>query len=116
MAKNPKKRLRSIADKLWFKVCLETYCLLCGKPATQVHHFFPKGQYGWVRYDIDNGISLCNGCHYRLHHIDPTLAVQIIENKGKKWYNKLKKKAIEEHRSFQTVGWYKGHIKRLKEL
>lgn len=109
--KTKKQRLRSKADKLFYEHNLQLQCEVCGKRATQVHHFFPKGMYGHLRYDDDNGISLCQGCHFSHHHKgDPKIQQKIIKKRGMKWFNKLLKKSQERPASYQTVGWYQKQI------
>jgi len=112
-----KKRLRKEADRLYFQVCLKPKCEVCDKPAIQVHHFWYKGSYAHLRFDIDNGISLCVGCHFVLHHQDPKkITDQIVEKKGILWYNELKKKALGRSKvSFQTIFYYENVLKELKE-
>ena len=117
-AARKKKRLRSKADVLWFRLLLKRNptCLLCGKPAQQVHHFFSKNTHGYLRCNLDNGISLCRGCHFTLHHKDPSLSAEIVEIKGKEWYDSLKAKVQEKHYSFQTLGYYQKVIDELNKL
>ena len=112
-----KKKLRKIADKLWFQKLIKPKCECCSKPAVQVHHYFPKGSFGHLRYDLENGISLCQGCHLKIHFTgDPTVNQTIIEKRGKGWYNRLKKKAHEKQKpSYMTVKWYRDHIERLSK-
>ena len=90
MKRNPRKTLINKNDKLWFQILLKDYCEVCDAPAKQVHHFFPKGSYGHLRYHLKNGISLCQKCHLR-HHLsgDPTIHQTIIEKRGLDWYNNL---------------------------
>jgi len=38
-------------------------CMMCGKTATAIHHFFPKGSHGNVRFNKDNHCPICYGCH-----------------------------------------------------
>ena len=113
MKRSKKAILRSQADKLWFTKLLKIECLLCEAPAVQVHHFFPKGQFGHLRYDLENGISLCMGCHFRIHNQDPTLQQDIIANKGIKWYETLRDKSREKPSSYQTIKYYKKIIEQL---
>jgi 5-methylcytosine-specific restriction endonuclease McrA len=93
-------------------------CSVCGEKATQVHHFFPKGRFGHLRYDIDNGVPICQSCHFKHHHIgDPRINQEIIDVRGMKWYRELEKKSKKKPTSYQTIAWYKDNIKRLeKEL
>ena len=119
--KNKKVRLRSKADKLWFEAVMKQWnykSVVSGQPAQQVHHFFPKGQYGHLRYDLDNGIPLTTVEHFNHHHRgDPLIHQQIIEKRGKKWYNKLRKKALNHPTSsYITIGWYRENIERLEDF
>ena len=111
-----KKRLRKEADKLWYQKYLKPACEICGSTGIrQAHHFFYKGSYGHLRYSEDNCITLCMGCHFTLHSNDPKKIEQIIiERKGKVWYNRITKLSKEKHYSFQTIGWYRENIERLK--
>jgi len=112
--------LRRQADYLWFMACVKKHgnnCEICGGIGQQVHHFFPKNSFGYIRYDLDNGVVLCKGCHFKLHFThNPLLAEKIIKNRGRKWYNKLKKKAEEKHYSYRKVSWYKEHIEKLQKI
>ena len=112
-----KQQLRKRADKLWYELLLKPECEICGKPARQVHHFYYKSSYGHLRYDLDNGISLCQSCHFVLHHQDPKkIEALIIENRGKKWHNKLQKKAqTPPPPSYQTIKYYEDIIKKLEK-
>lgn len=117
---NPKRRLRSKADRLWYQQCIEWYgelCEVCGQIAHHIHHFFPKGNYGFLRYDIENGVPICNRCHHRHHFIgDPTIHQAIIENRGQEWYKSLVKKSKIRPTSYMTIKWYKDNIKRLENI
>jgi len=114
-----KKKLKREADKLFYQVCLlkNPKCLLCGRPANQVHHFFPKSRYAHLRYELDNGISLCQACHFQLTHVDKSLSGKIVALKSKRWYNKLEKKAKQKPPpSFLNIEWYQKQIEKLKKL
>ena len=112
-----KKRLRSKADKLWYQACIKQHgdkCELCGKPAGKAHHFFPKGQYAHLRYDLDNGICLCLGCHYRLHFSDISLEAEIVRVRKSRWYSNLHDKAQRGGQTgLNTISWYVGRISEL---
>jgi 5-methylcytosine-specific restriction endonuclease McrA len=94
MAKSKKSKLTSEADNLWYRKYLKEFCEVCGKPASQLHHFFPKGLYPSLRYHPENGISLCVGCHFS-HHMkgDPLIHQRIIETRGDGWYLLLKRES-----------------------
>ena len=71
-------------------------CLLCTRPQQVMHHFIPKSVSSRLRYDWDNLIPLCNGCHNRLHQSgDPEYELRIREIRGKKWHESLRKRRDE---------------------
>ena len=113
---NKKRKLAKIADKLWFELLIKPKCEICPDKAIQVHHYYFKSNYGHLRYDLNNGVSLCQRHHSVLHWQDAKkIEERIVESRGQKWYNKLK---IESHKtmtSFQTVGYYEAIINMLKE-
>jgi 5-methylcytosine-specific restriction endonuclease McrA len=114
-----KRRLRSKADELWRKACLQKYgkrCELCeGTYNTTPHHFFYKSSFGHLRYDIANGVILCQKCHAKLHFQDPKLMeAEIIKKRGRKWHNRLMKRARNRPEgSYKTVGYYQNIINQL---
>ena len=113
---NKKRKLAKIADKLWFELLIKPKCEVCGSKAIQVHHYYFKGSYGHLRYDLNNGISLCQGCHFVLHHQDAKrIEERIIEKRGAKWFYQLQKKSRERPVSYQTIEWYNGIIEGLKK-
>jgi len=113
--KNPKTILMKQADKLWYLKLKKPKCEVCGEKAIQVHHYYYKGSYGHLRYDLDNGVSLCQGCHFVLHAQDPKkIEQQIIAKRGQKWADNLKAKSKEIHKSYQTIGYYREVIKELQ--
>lgn len=42
-------------------------CQICGKPSDQAHHIFEKAKYPDLAFNRNNGIALCEGCHYEVH-------------------------------------------------
>jgi 5-methylcytosine-specific restriction endonuclease McrA len=112
------KQLRSFADRLWYQLCIlehGTICEVCGKSGIQVHHFFPNSIYGHLRYLVENGIVICQGCHLKHHTGSPLIQQEIINVRGIKWYNALKKKALTRPKeSYATISYYKGVIEDLK--
>lgn len=38
-------------------------CIVCGKPATQVHHIHLRSKRRDLMYEINNLVSLCDHCH-----------------------------------------------------
>ncbi len=114
---NKKARLRKIADKLWYQKYLKGYCEVCGGNAIlQGHHFYYKSSYSLLRYLKDNHITLCRNCHFILHHQDPKkIEEQIIQKRGKVWFNRLQRKSQERKSSFLTVSYYENVIAELEK-
>ena len=119
-----KKRLRNQALKLWKQAVFYKYgigfdgiiCELCGGNWKLIaHHYFYQSTYGFLKFDIDNGIVLCGKCHFKLHHQDPkSVELQIEEKRPKSWLNRLKKKAKNRSTSsYQTISYYQDIIKKL---
>lgn len=42
-------------------------CILCGAPATQVHHIIHRSHSALLRFDVRNGAPLCAACHATAH-------------------------------------------------
>lgn len=117
MAKNPLTSLRKKCDKELQIKGRELYdsCEICGKPISCLHHFFPKSVSANLRYDWDNLIPICQGCHMRHHQAgDPKIHATVIEKRGGlKWYNDLAKRSRELIRINQ--GYYKGVLEDISE-
>lgn len=70
-SKNPTRakiqRLRDQCDTIWSKYIRtrDRECLMCGKTENlQAHHcIVTKGASNATRYNLNNGITLCYGCH-----------------------------------------------------
>lgn len=93
--KTKKQRLKEKADKLMqqYYLKLRPRCLVCGKPTSCQHHYFPKSMAAILRYDEENLIPLCAGCHLRLHSAsDPNINKIIVERMGVEWHERLNKK------------------------
>ena len=113
------KQLRSKCDMVWYQILMmrHPYCESCGKPSSQIHHYWHKGSYGHLRYDLDNGIGLCMKCHSVLHFRDAkTIESLIVEKRGKKWDKDLLLKARNRPASFVNSKWYKDNLERLLEI
>lgn len=73
-------------------------CEKCGKQTTSVqpHHIFSRSKRS-VRWDLDNIIVLCAGCHMLCNdsaHKNPIEFLEfLLDKRGKVWYNRLRKKA-----------------------
>jgi 5-methylcytosine-specific restriction endonuclease McrA len=49
-------------------------CEACGKRSTVLHHHIPKSRSAALRYDLDNLVYLCMGCHFAHHNGDIRMA------------------------------------------
>lgn len=67
-------------------------CLLCGKTATELHHFISRGASAKLINVEENKIPLCFDCHRRTHQdIKFNGKQNILEIKGKDWLKNLNK-------------------------
>ena len=94
-------KLREIKDKQWALDIKERdgfKCLHCGKDKyLNSHHIFTRNNYA-VRWDMDNGITLCSGCHtmssiFSAHKTPLEFIEWIREFWGEEWYERLRAKA-----------------------
>lgn len=53
-------------DRLYPKFGSNKRCAVCGRPAEHVHHIIPRANI-LLRWDINNLIPLCFGCHRMIH-------------------------------------------------
>ena len=62
---------RCLNDKLWIKSILERDLYKCKQCSStdilHVHHIKNWKEYPELRFDINNGITLCKSCHMKLH-------------------------------------------------
>lgn len=92
--KTERKKTQKNCDDLLTPIIKKRHpnCLLCGKYTQVAHHFIRKSVSSKLRYEFDNLIPLCNGCHFRLHHVDEGGYVgRIIKIKGQDWFNSIEK-------------------------
>ncbi len=75
--------LTPLIKKLW------PICILCHATTQVAHHHVHKSKSTRLRYDLDNLIPLCNGCHFKLHQNESYWAGKIIEIKGMPWFKRL---------------------------
>ncbi len=96
-----RQRLIKSIDSLCSDICLlesDFTCLMCGKPASQTHHFFPKGSHGNVRFDMRNHCALDYGCHImRVHSAGEVeeLRDKLIAKIGKEEFDEMKTEAYK---------------------
>ena len=103
MKKNKRKLLEQDNLKLW-ALCVkkeaEYKCFLCGNKheasALDAHHIFTKGSCTNLKYDLNNGVCLCKGCHrFKVHmHVCPILVPNLIARRGEEWMSDLLSKKV----------------------
>lgn len=73
-------------------------CEYCNKSTgLNSHHIFSRSKLS-TRWDIDNGVCLCVGCHvfsskFSAHKTPTEFVEWIKEKRGLVWYKRLRKKA-----------------------
>ena len=96
-AKDNRKKLIIQADKLWssFIRNRDGRCVYCGSEfRLNAHHIFTKGRHGNLRWNTDNGVTLCAKCHTFGVHINPApYMLKIIEYVGRETIEKLRVQA-----------------------
>ena len=86
-------------DQLWSKCVRESVgrCELCGRTSPEVvlhaHHIYSRTHRS-TRYDLDNSVCLCMGCHlYTAHKSVQEFADWVYEKLGQEKLDALRKKA-----------------------
>ena len=92
-----RKKLILEADKLWSSIirARDGKCIYCGsKIHLNAHHIFSKARHGNLRWNTDNGITLCAKCHIYGVHVNPApYILRIIEHVGNDIMEKLREQA-----------------------
>lgn len=58
----------------------------CGSAFQVMHHYVPKSQSAGLRFEPENLIFLCHGCHFRHHRTgDPDVMGTVLQRRGMKW-------------------------------
>ena len=90
------KQEKRYLDSLWAELIknrVEGKCEKCGLPGQNAHHLVGRRNYA-VRYDLENGVYLCSGCHSLRKdsaHQNPLDFMEWLEKyKGKKFITDLK--------------------------
>ena len=102
---------RNKADRAIQEWGRRTYqkCLVCGKEMSCLHHYYPKSTSSALRYDEDNLIPICQGCHLQHHNGNPSIHNKVNEIKGEEWLKRLQRK--KEQIIKVGVNYYKYIIK-----
>jgi 5-methylcytosine-specific restriction endonuclease McrA len=93
-----------------------TTCEICGNTMSCAHHYYPKSSAGNLRYNFLNLISICQGCHFRLHNGYPEIQNAINKGRGDKWLKELQEAKKIPILDCNTARYYKAKIEELKEL
>jgi len=91
------RELRKKCHDLWTAIHKKRHprCEWCKVNATKdVHHIFTKGAYPAIRFDIDNGICLCRGCHWKVRRKQEEFRDFLIQYRGHDYYEALKTRAM----------------------
>jgi len=77
------EKIRHNADQmLWKKAVKERdgYCKSCGdRKKLHAHHILPFATHPHLRTSIENGITLCKGCHTKLHRGAKSTCRELLE-------------------------------------
>lgn len=82
-----------------------TKCLVCKKPVSCLHHYYPKSTSSSLRYYEPNLIPICNGCHFSHHNGNPAIQNKINEVMGDAWLKDLRSKKNKIIKI--SIGYYK---------
>jgi hypothetical protein len=110
------KTARNKADGLLTPIIVMMYplCTLCNHPTQVAHHHVHKSKSTRLRYEIDNLVPLCHGCHQKLHHNESFWASKIVDLRGIEWFRRIEKLGQEIVKA--DVHYYIAAHARLKEL
>lgn len=118
MAKTTKKNLNIKAFNLFKSIVINKangLCEVCRDPAITAHHYFPQGSYGYLKYEIGNGVSICGSCHFKHHTKGNPLIHEAIYKNRKKDIDKLKK-IPRPTGTYITEKWIRDNIEKLLVL
>ena len=107
------------ADKVMQEIGRNMYdkCLICGREYSCLHHYFPKSTSTSLRYDWENLIPICVGCHNRHHSAsDPRIHSAVIRIKGDDWNKELEIKARKSDGIIGNYTWYRDRYEELKKI
>lgn len=70
------RKLRTLTEWSAAIKARDCRCLTCGATTALVaHHVKPKSQYPELKYDLDNGVTLCVDCHKDHHRDHPVVGI-----------------------------------------
>ena len=89
-----------------------TFCFLCGRGYSCLHHIVHKSQSTKLRWDKQNGLPICTPCHCRIHSRNDVEDIWKIEDRMSNRFGEDWKKYILK----EKVKVYKPTISELEEL
>ena len=114
----PKRKLQIKCNKLWKIAVFERWgrVCFCSEVASSPHHYIPKSKSTLLRYDILNGVPLCQKHHYLIHfshNPEKTreISQKIRDMRGIRWCNFIDE--MKNRYQKPTVGWLKEQLERL---
>jgi len=120
-----KNNLDKECNTLWKLACYKMWgdeCIICGHTdQTTYHHYIPKGRSIRLKYDVINGVPICNmKAHYKLHHSGTPDEVREIcdtirEKRGEAWCKYIDKERVKDNTSLYTLSWLEAQRDKLKE-
>ena len=70
------RKLRTLTEWSAAIKARDCRCLTCGaETALVAHHIKPKSKYPELKYDLDNGMTLCVDCHRDHHRENPVVGL-----------------------------------------
>lgn len=84
-------------------------CELCPRPFTCHHHHVPKSRSNYLRYNEDNLVRICQGCHRQIHLGIPAVWNKLIEVRTESWSRGL------ERKGHIMKSWKVTELRELKE-
>jgi hypothetical protein len=108
---------RKLADRLfqdWFTK-ENPKCEMCEKSSVCGHHFHTKGNSSRLRYEPDNMIPVCSGCHLSFHSKrSAEITSRLIAKRGIEWSNNLLVMKQDLSLRTGTSSYYKMIIEKYK--
>lgn len=127
------RELRKVVLALYCKGKVFTNCWTCGKPvkvkgtsvvdSIHVGHYFPKGVYWSLAYDLENCGLQCYDCNCNKEGVIPAMRITLVSVHGEEKIKALELRA-DEFMKLKKIGFHKNQpdpfwielmIKKLKE-
>ena len=112
-----KKRLRNKCNALLqeYGRLLYDRCLICGGAYSCLHHHYTKASSTALRYDLDNCLPFCAGCHLQWHNgSNPEIMSKLLKIKGQKWHDDLTRRKTTITKT--SLKYYEEQKERLEKL